>query len=375
MIPENASAAELTALLGRDADLQLKARACQQLALVGDASAVPALASLLAHPQLSARARTALEAIPSPAAAEALRGSLATLQGELLAGVVDSLAVLRDVAAVPALIRLAQDAASGALAALGHIADPLAVAEIRRQLAGPAAVPAAHAALRAAQVLLREGNRPDAFALLDALPAAGLPAFLHTAAHGLRWNAEAVPLLDGMGFAGWEGDLAWFRVFDRTVIAGSRDKPVPHNEFLVFEKDFADFELRLQVRIPGGEGNGGIQFRSQRVAGSREMSGYQADAAPGYWGGLYDESRRNRFLGTRCPAEALAAVLRPTGWNDYTILCEGPRVRLWINGLLTTDFTETDGTIPRSGKIGLQIHSGPPAEIHYRKLRLREIGA
>ena len=38
--------------------------------------------------------------------------------------------------------------------------------------------------------------------------------------------------------------------------------------------------------------------------------------------------------------------------------------------LLTTDFTETDSQIPRSGRIGLQIHSGKPAEVWYRDLML-----
>jgi hypothetical protein len=43
---------------------------------------------------------------------------------------------------------------------------------------------------------------------------------------------------------------------------------------------------------------------------------------------------------------------------------------LWLNGLLTTDFTETDAAIPRSGRIGVQIHGGPPAEAWYKDLEL-----
>ena len=74
---------------------------------------------------------------------------------------------------------------------------------------------------------------------------------------------------------------------------------------------------------------------------SREMAGYQADMAAEYWGGLYDESRRDKFLGKPDPA-AVAKVLKPADWNDYVIRCEGPRIRLWLNGLLTVDFTETD---------------------------------
>ncbi len=55
-----------------------------------------------------------------------------------------------------------------------------------------------------------------------------------------------------------------------------------------------------------GKGNSGVQFRSIRIP-HHEMSGYQADIGEGYWGSLYDESRRNKVL---VPAreEALKAL-------------------------------------------------------------------
>ena len=57
----------------------------------------------------------------------------------------------------------------------------------------------------------------------------------------------------------------------------------------------ADFVLALNFRLIDGKGNSGVQFRSVRVP-SREMSGYQADIGEGFWGCLYDESRRNMVL-------------------------------------------------------------------------------
>lgn len=379
MKPESATAAELTALLASEADIQLKARACQQLAVNGSEEAVPALEKLLGDDKLGDYARCALENIPSPAAAAALRRTLPSLKVRQLAGAVNSLGVLRDAAAVPALAALAKQPASekesGALAALAQIADDAAVTEIRTALAGPNAGAAAPAALAAARRLLADSKKEAALSLLGQLSAARPAAHLLDAARELEWNATAVSLFDGRTLDGWEGDVAWFRIFDSAVIAGSRTKPIPQNEFLVSSREFADFELRLQVRLIGGKGNGGIQFRSQRVAGSREMIGYQADVAPEYWGGLYDESRRKTFLGTRCKPEALAAVLRPDGWNDYRIRCEGKRIQLHVNGLLTTEFTETDPQIPVTGRIGLQIHSGDPSEVCYRNLRIRELKA
>jgi hypothetical protein len=370
MNPESTSPAELIALLQGEADIQFKARACQQLAITGTAAAVPALAKLLDHEKLGDYARCALENIPGPESAAALRNALPGLKGTLLAGAVNSLGVIRDAAAVPALAKLADEKDTGALAALGLIADEAALTEIRKRLTGPDATAAAVAGLTAARVLLKDTKAEAAKALLGEIAKAKVPAHLAQAAGEQIWQASAVSLFDGASLTGWEGDATWFRVYDRAIIAGTMDKPIPRNEFLVFGKEFGDFELRLQVLLKGGKGNGGIQFRSQRVPGSHEMIGYQADIGPEYWGGLYDESRRKTFLGTRCKPEELAAVLRPDGWNDYRIRCEGPRVQLWINGLLTTDFTETDDQIPRSGRIGVQIHSGNPAEVWYRNLRL-----
>lgn len=185
--------------------------------------------------------------------------------------------------------------------------------------------------------------------------------------------SPAIALFDGKSLAGWEGDPAFFRVENGAIAAGRKDQPILHNEFLQTTREFGDFELRLEVRSTNLQANGGIQIRSQRIPDNREMIGYQADIGPGYWGALYDESRRNRLLSDAPKPEAVAKFLKPGDWNQYTIRCEGPRIRLWINGHLTTDFTETDKSIPLSGRIALQIHSGPAAEIHYRKLRLRTL--
>jgi HEAT repeat protein len=84
----NATAAEvqaeptqkLVAVLQSNAPLFDKARACQQLGEFGDAQAVPALAALLSDEHLSAYARSGLEDIPDPRAAEALRTAAGTLK-------------------------------------------------------------------------------------------------------------------------------------------------------------------------------------------------------------------------------------------------------------------------------------------------------
>ena len=179
-------------------------------------------------------------------------------------------------------------------------------------------------------------------------------------------------IFDGDTLDGWEGNLDWFRVVDGAIVAGSLDKKIPRNEFLCTKREYGNFELKLKFKVLGKGANAGVQFRSQRIPNHHEVRGYQADLGDGWWGCLYDESRRNKIL-MRSPTAELAKVLKRDDWNDYTIRCEGRRIQLWINGLQTVDYTEADEKIEARGLIGVQIHGGPPSEAWYKEVQLREL--
>lgn len=177
------------------------------------------------------------------------------------------------------------------------------------------------------------------------------------------------PLFDGETLAGWEGSSEYFRVEDGAIVGGSDTAPTPRNEFLCTEQEFGDFELELGFFVDEGV-NSGVQIRSQRIAGSHETIGYQADLGEGYWGAIYDESRRNRVL-VAPPEGLIERVLDRDGWNRYRIVARGPRIQLFINTQQTVDYTEPEADIPQRGRICLQIHSGPPGEARFFDLRLR----
>jgi hypothetical protein len=184
------------------------------------------------------------------------------------------------------------------------------------------------------------------------------------------------PLFDGKLLAGWEGKAYWFRVEDHAIVAGSMEEIIPHNYFLCTTRSYSDFELRLQVKTNGTGVNAGIQFRTKRIPGSDEVSGYQADvggvAKRSVWGALYDESRRKKFL-VEPQEELIKRIVRPDDWNDFVIRCEGPSIKIYVNGEQTVDYTEMDENIDREGVIALQIHSGPPSETWYRNLRIKTL--
>ena len=83
---------------------------CEMLALVGSTASVPALAPLLRDPKTADPARFALEPIAGPEADAALRDALPALVGNTKAGLIGSIALRGDTSARPALAVL-KDAA------------------------------------------------------------------------------------------------------------------------------------------------------------------------------------------------------------------------------------------------------------------------
>lgn len=184
---------------------------------------------------------------------------------------------------------------------------------------------------------------------------------------------KPVPIFDGKTFQGWEGDLKIFHIGDGAIVGGSLRDKVARNEFLCTTRTYGDFELRLKVKLLGGDGaNAGIQFRTRRIPNHHEVSGYQADMGKGWWGALYDESRRNKVL--KGPDQAkMNDVVKIDEWNDYVIRAEGKRIQLWLNGVQTVDYTEEDPAIEATGIIAVQIHGGPPSEAWYKDITIVDL--
>ena len=211
-------------------------------------------------------------------------------------------------------------------------------------------------------------------------------------------------LFDGTILTRWEGNAYWFRTEGTAVVAGRLEEKIPKNQFLCTTDRFDNFDLRMEVRMRGTGRNAGVQFRSRRPKASdegvppNEVIGYQADMGQGQggsiWGALYDESRRKKMLAVPDPrfevqwktpeasgiSETDAAPesdtvsetdnVPETAWIPLRIVCVDDQIEIYLGGQRTIRYTETDPGIARSGVIGLQIHSGPPAEAWYRNVRI-----
>jgi hypothetical protein len=183
-------------------------------------------------------------------------------------------------------------------------------------------------------------------------------------------QAKPVALFNGKTLDGWEGDTKIFRVEQGAIVAGTLDNKIERNEFLCTTRSFGDFELRLKFKLLGGDAaNAGVQFRTRRIPNNHEVSGYQADMGVGWWGALYDESRRNKVLVGPDQAK-MKDVVKIRDWNDYDIRAEGTHIQLRLNGVQTVDYTEAEPQIDSSGVICLQIHGGPPSQAQYKDITI-----
>jgi hypothetical protein len=188
-------------------------------------------------------------------------------------------------------------------------------------------------------------------------------------------KAGPVPIFDGKTLAGWDGGTpgVW-SVQDGALVAGSLQKEVVRNEFLATTRSYTNFVLRLNFKLEGTEGfvNSGIQYRSERIPNHHEMIGYQADIGEGWYGALYDESRRNVLLAKPDPA-VVKQALKAGDWNHYEIRAVGQQVTQYLNGYKTIEYTETDPKVMPWGKIAVQVHGGGKAVVRFKDITVEEL--
>jgi hypothetical protein len=212
-------------------------------------------------------------------------------------------------------------------------------------------------------------------------------------------------LFNGRDFTGWEGDQSGW-VISNGVLASRRGLQRP--TALLTEREFTDYELRLQFRLLNF-GKAGVFVRGQRdeqqrVVGDIAEVGYLRLTGPrpqNVTGDLFRRqsplpqvkarptvdilrnAARKNFLAHAEGEhrEQINAVYREREWNDLTIRCVGPRVVVELNGLTTADVSPDD--IPTAGRIGLQIWANMVADdpiattpdIQFRNLRVKELTA
>jgi HEAT repeat protein len=178
----------LAGYLGGSSSSVTRAYVCRELAIIGSAASVPALAPLLVDDELSVYARNALERILGPEADKALRDGLGKAKGRTRIGIINSVGVRRDARSASLLAKILtedQESASAAAKALGEIGTPEAAKALegsRGKGAGALRLALADGSLICAERLIASGERAQAVKLLEPLTDAAYPPHVRLAA-------------------------------------------------------------------------------------------------------------------------------------------------------------------------------------------------
>ena len=201
---------------------------------------------------------------------------------------------------------------------------------------------------------------------------------------------EPRAIFDGRSLAGWDGDPRYWSVENGALVGRStRSNPLASTTYLVWRGgEVADFELAFDFRITGG--NSGLQFRSRDLGGWR-VAGYQADLedGPNWTGCLYEQDGRGVMAGrgedarftsagkssTRfADSDALLSKVKPREWTRYVVRARGREIELEVAGermLRVVD--DDDARFAPRGLLAFQLHQGPPMQVEFRNVRLKEL--
>lgn len=209
------------------------------------------------------------------------------------------------------------------------------------------------------------------------------------------------PLFDGKTLNGWsvrcvQADAAktFWSVEEGTIVCNSMNDGDHHYVWLMADKEWDDFELRLKVRsYADSPGNTGVQVRSRYDAKASWLDGPQVDLHPpaGWRSGLiYDETRGvQRWIFPSLPSPAIEPAQGPTrwkwdkdGWNEVAIECRGTQIRTTINGLAIADYdgagvlddaTHRKFNVGMRGFIALQLHVHDRLHVAFKDIRIRPL--
>ncbi|MFG2037606.1 ThuA domain-containing protein [Dactylosporangium sp. NPDC048998] len=137
-------------------------------------------------------------------------------------------------------------------------------------------------------------------------------------------------------------------------------------------KQYTDYSLKADFRITG-DSNSGVYVGFPNPGNDPNVAvnqGYeiQIDATD-----TPDRTTGAIYGFQSADLAARDAALNPPGaWNTYEILVEGQRIRVFLNGSLINDFTNSDPNRNLDGYVGIQNH-GAGDQVSFRNIRIKEL--
>ncbi len=188
--------------------------------------------------------------------------------------------------------------------------------------------------------------------------------------------AEWKPLFNGKDLSGWEaidGPASSWKVEDGLLFCSGKG-----SGWLSTDKEYGNFELELEFRVPAG-GNSGVFLRAPHH-GNPAFEGMEIQVLDDY-DAQYANLKPTQYCGSLYDvAPASPRVSKKAGeWQKMQIICNGNRVKVSLNGtqIVDADLTAHPDKLPThpglkrtTGYLGLQNHG---SRLDYRNIRIREL--
>jgi hypothetical protein len=166
-----------------------------------------------------------------------------------------------------------------------------------------------------------------------------------------------ISLFDGKSLFGWDvPTVSNWHVEGDAIVVDSGEKSL-----LLTPYDLDDFELRCDFHLSAG-GNSGLFLRTALNAANPATDTYELNICDSH------PTHKTGSLVARHIAENVPAV--EGAWHSFRVLCEGPRIQVWLDGQQIVDFTDTSEAVRLTGRLGLQMNQGRAA---YRNVCVRPL--
>jgi hypothetical protein len=181
--------------------------------------------------------------------------------------------------------------------------------------------------------------------------------------------AGFVSLFNGKDLTGWQvnqgGKMDRWGAENGILFTTGREG----GGWLMTQKEYSDFEVRLEFRLPEG-GNSGVALRSAVSGNPAYDAGMEIQLLDDEWHrkhlpDLKVSQLTGSVYGIQGPSKD---ALKPIGeWNSIRIVARGKHITVELNGTKTVDVDldnyknkakEHPGMLHEKGHLGLQAHNG-----------------
>ncbi|MFO0911892.1 MAG: DUF1080 domain-containing protein [Pirellulales bacterium] len=183
------------------------------------------------------------------------------------------------------------------------------------------------------------------------------------------------PIFNGQDLSGWSE--AGRREAQFAVTADKTLQVTGGPGQLESAGQYGDFVLQFAARTPTAETNSGLFFRC--IPGDQLM-GYESQIHHGYLEGDRNRPADGGTGGIFRRQPARRVMTDPGEWFYETLVVTGPRMSVWVNGRLVTDWVDTRGDDPNprrgrrlaAGTLMLQGHD-PTTSAEFRGVQVAEL--